>query len=159
MNQIFRWSPTLRVKESGDKYGVFQCKCPETTNGAKRHTGKTPMVEWDFWAVDCGKIMGLRIGLDQRKEGVKVKIEIEVSDDMIRKELEETVIKQVRAVLSGWTVGDDVNRMVKDRWPKVIGAVIDEQVANHEAIRKRIADEIARKLKMQVSAAMKVAQS
>ena len=97
--------------------------------------------------------------MDQRKEGVKVKIEIEVSDDMIRKELEETVIKQVRAVLSGWTVGDDVNRMVKDRWPKVIGAVIDEQVANHEAIRKRIADEIARKLKMQVSAAMKVAQS
>ena len=48
--------------------------------------------------------------------------------------------------------------MVNDRWPKVIGAVIDEQVANHEATRKRIADEIARKLKMQVWAALKVAQ-
>ncbi len=65
MNQIFRWSPTLRVKESGDKYGVFQCKCPETTNGAKRHTGKTPMVEWDFWAVDCGKIMGRLVWIDK----------------------------------------------------------------------------------------------
>ena len=97
--------------------------------------------------------------MDQRKDGVKVKIEIEFSDDMIRKELEETVINQVRVVLSGWAVGDEVKRMVKDRWPKVIGEVIDEQVAKHAEIRKDIADDIARKLKMQISAALKVAQT
>ncbi len=88
-----------------------------------------------------------------------MKIEIEVSDDMIRQLLEEAAINQVRVVLSKWTIGDDIKSMVNDRWPKVIGAAIDEQVANHEATRKRIADEIARKLKMQVSAAMKAAQS
>ena len=87
-----------------------------------------------------------------------MKIEIEVSDEMIRGMLEEAAINHVRAALSKRTIGDDIKSMVNDRWPKVIGAVIDEQVANHEAIRKRIADEIARKLKMQVWAALKVAQ-
>ena len=88
-----------------------------------------------------------------------MKIEIEVSDEMIREVLEETVIEQVRAVLSGWATWDAVKRMVNDRWPKVIGAVIDEQVANHAAIRQQVADEIARKLKAQLTAALKAAQA
>jgi len=65
MNQIFRWSPALRVKDNGDKYGVFQCKCPETTKGAKHYVGETPMVKWDFWAVDCGKITGRLVWIDK----------------------------------------------------------------------------------------------
>ena len=65
MNQIFRWSPALRVKENGDKYGVFQCKCPQTTKGAKHFVGETPMVKWDFWAVDCGKITGKLVWIDK----------------------------------------------------------------------------------------------
>ena len=65
MNQIFRWSPALRVKENGDKYGVFQCKCPQTTKGAKHFVGETPIVKWDFWAVDCGKITGKLVWIDK----------------------------------------------------------------------------------------------
>lgn len=65
MSQIFRWSPTIRVKDNGDKYGVFQCKCAETTPGAKRHVGETPMVKWDFWAIDCGSIQGRLVWIDK----------------------------------------------------------------------------------------------
>lgn len=65
MNQIFRWSPALREKENGDKFGVFQCKCPQTTKGAKHHQGETPIVKWDFWAVDCGKITGKLVWIDK----------------------------------------------------------------------------------------------
>ena len=86
-----------------------------------------------------------------------MKIEIEISDEMIRAALEETVIKQVREVLRGWPIPDEVKRMVKDRWPEVVGAMIDDQVADHEGIRKQIADEMARKLRLQVAAAMKIA--
>lgn len=65
MNQIFRWSPALREKENGDKYGVFQCKCPQTTKGAKHYFGENKMVKWDFWAVDCGKITGKLVWIDK----------------------------------------------------------------------------------------------
>ena len=65
MNQIFRWSPALREKENGDKFGVFQCKCPETTRGAKHYKGENDMVSWDFWAVDCGKITGKLVWIDK----------------------------------------------------------------------------------------------
>lgn len=65
MSQIFRWSPAVRIKDSGDKYGVFQCKCPEGTKGAKRYQGETPMVRWDFWAVDCGKLIGRLVWIDK----------------------------------------------------------------------------------------------
>ncbi len=86
-----------------------------------------------------------------------MKIEIEISDDIIRAALEETVIKQVREVLRGWPIPDEVKRMVKERWPEVVGAMIDDQVADHEGIRKQIADEMARKLRLQVAAALKIA--
>jgi len=65
MAQIFRWSPAIRVKENGDKFGVFQLKCPAETKGAKRYTGETPMVKWDFWAVDCGKVGGNLVWIDK----------------------------------------------------------------------------------------------
>ncbi len=86
-----------------------------------------------------------------------MKIEIEISDEMIRAELEETIIKQVREVLRGWTIPDEVKRMVKERWPEVVGAMIDDQVADHERLREQIADEMARKLRLQVAAALKLA--
>jgi len=31
-------------------------KCPAEIKGAKRYTGETPMVKWDFWVVHCGKV-------------------------------------------------------------------------------------------------------
>lgn len=65
MKQVFRWSPSIRTKENGDKYGVFQCKCPETTKGAQRHVGENEMLKWDFWAIDCGKIMGQLVWIDK----------------------------------------------------------------------------------------------
>ncbi len=86
-----------------------------------------------------------------------MKIEIEISDDIIRAALEETVIKQVREVLRGWPIPDEVKRMVKERWPEVVGAMIDDQVADHERLREQIADEMARKLRLQVAAALKIA--
>lgn len=87
-----------------------------------------------------------------------MKIEIEISDEMIRAEIGKAVKDNVRAVLGKWTISEEVLRMVNDRWPAVIGSVIDEHVANHAEIRKQVADEMARKLRLQVAAAMKAAQ-
>ena len=86
-----------------------------------------------------------------------MKIEIEISDEMIRAALEETVTNHVREVLRGWAIPDEVKRMVKERWPEVVGAMIDDQVADHERLREQIADEMARKLRLQVAAALKIA--
>ena len=88
-----------------------------------------------------------------------MKIEIEITDEMIRESLAETVIKHVQEVLCRWRVGDDINRMVQDRWPAVVASVIDEQVANHAGVRKQIAEEMARKLRLQVAKALKEAQA
>lgn len=86
-----------------------------------------------------------------------MKIEVEISDDMIREALEEVVIKQVRDVLSGWRVDDEVKDQVKKRWPSIVGVMIEERVLNREALKAQISEEIARKLRLQISAAMKAA--
>ena len=86
-----------------------------------------------------------------------MKIEVEISDDMIREALEEAVIKQVRDVLSGWRVDDEVKDQVKKRWPSIVGVMIEERVLNREALKAQISEEIARKLRLQIAAAMKAA--
>lgn len=88
-----------------------------------------------------------------------MKVDIEISDEMIRADLEKLVKENVSAVLGKWDIGDDVRRIVNERWPAVIGKMIDGHVSNHAAIRKQIYDEIARKLRLQIAAAMKAAQS
>lgn len=65
MNQVFRWSPAVRTKDNGDKFGVFQCKCPGTTPGAKRHQGKNDMLEWDYYAIDASKVSGRVVWVDK----------------------------------------------------------------------------------------------
>jgi Mor family transcriptional regulator len=88
-----------------------------------------------------------------------MKIEVEISDEMIRDALEEAVIKQVRGVLSGWRVDDEVKDQVKKRWPSIVGVMIEERVLNREALKAQISEEIARKLRLQISAAMKAASA
>lgn len=65
MNQIFRWSPAVREKGDGNKFGVFQCKCSDTTPGAKRHVGESPITKWDFWAIDATTLKGKVVWIDK----------------------------------------------------------------------------------------------
>ena len=88
-----------------------------------------------------------------------MKIEFEISDDDLRVQLHDTVRIQVNAVLSHWSVKDQVEKMVRQQWPDAIRGVIDEMVSNHAAIRSQIAEQIARKLRAQVHAALKQAQA
>ncbi len=88
-----------------------------------------------------------------------MKIEFEISDEDLRAALHDTIRIQVNAVLAHWSVKDQVEKMVKQQWPDAIRGVIDEMVSDHAAIRAKIAEEIAKKLRAQVAAALKQAQA
>lgn len=88
-----------------------------------------------------------------------MKIEFEISDDDLRAHLHDTIRIQVNSVLDIWSVKDQVEKMVKQQWPDAIRGVIDEMVSDHAAIRAKIAEEIAKKLRAQVAAALKQAQA
>ncbi len=88
-----------------------------------------------------------------------MKIGFEISDGDLRSALHDTIRIQVNAVLAHWSVKDQVEKMVKQQWPDAIRGVIDEMVSDHAAIRAKIAEEIAKKLRAQVAAALKQAQA
>lgn len=88
-----------------------------------------------------------------------MKIEFEISDDDLRAHLHDTIRIQVNSVLAHWSTKDQVEKMVKQQWPDAIRGVIDEMVSDHAAMRAKIAEEIAKKLRAQVAAALKQAQA
>lgn len=88
-----------------------------------------------------------------------MRIEFEISDEDLRAALHDTIRTQVNSVLAHWSVRDQVEKMVQQQWPDAIRGAIDEMASNHVAIRAKIAEEIARKLRAQVAAALKQAQA
>ena len=94
-----------------------------------------------------------------RKWMCVMKIEFEITDDEIREAMRDSIRIAVNNTLSHWNVRDQVEKMVKEQWPDAIRGVIDEMVSNHAKTKEIIAENIARKLRAQVSAALKLAQA
>ena len=92
-----------------------------------------------------------------------MKIELEITDEEIRQTMNSVVKAAVKFPLNHWSVADQVKKMVQVQWPLIIEDMIkdmiQEMVKDHEAMKAKIAEEIAKKLRAQVNAALKQVQA
>ena len=92
-----------------------------------------------------------------------MKIELEITDEEIRQTLNSVVKAAVKFPLNHWSVADQVKKMVQVQWPLIIEDMIkdmiQEMVKDHEAMKAKIAEETAKKLRAQVNAALIPAQA
>ena len=86
-----------------------------------------------------------------------MKIEVEVDDADIASIAKKQVLKEIEIATYSWKVNELVKTEVAKRLPLVIHDMVQENMQNLESIRESVADEIQRKLKAQITAAMKKA--
>lgn len=86
-----------------------------------------------------------------------MKIEIEISEQ----EIQDAVARKVRVAIAdqtnAWAANDHIKEQVKQHWKGAVQKLIEEALNDSTALKAKIAAEVERKLRLQVSAAMKVA--
>ena len=73
-----------------------------------------------------------------------MRIELEITDEEIRQNLNSVVKAAVKSPLNHWRVTDQVREMVQVQWPIIVGGMIEEIVKDHKPIKAKIAEEIAK---------------
>lgn len=86
-----------------------------------------------------------------------MKLEIEITEEEIKSAIERKIRVAVADQTNSWTSEGHIKDRVKALWVKCVDEAIIEALANSEALKKKIADELERKLRSQLNAAMKKA--
>ena len=84
-----------------------------------------------------------------------MKIEIEVSEADIQYAIERKVRSVVADQSNDWDAAEYIKAQVKAKWKNSADAMILEILKDHEIMRARIMAELEKKIKAQLSAAMK----
>jgi uncharacterized membrane-anchored protein YjiN (DUF445 family) len=83
-----------------------------------------------------------------------MKVEIEVSEDDIKRELQKKVHEAIRDKLSAWTIEAMIKKAVHDTIGEAIIPEIERQLKDSDRIKESIRLEIERKLKRKITALM-----
>ncbi len=84
-----------------------------------------------------------------------MKIEIEVSEDVLREELQRQAKKLLLDKLGNWQLKDELAKVVNKLWGENVEKVVREELANTDALREKVVATIERKIQGQLSALMK----
>ena len=84
-----------------------------------------------------------------------MKIEIEVSEAVLREELQRQAAKMLLDKLGHWQLKDELTKVVNKLWGENVEKVVREELANTDALRKKVVATIERKIQGQLSALMK----
>lgn len=84
-----------------------------------------------------------------------MKIEIEVSEDVLREELQRQAAKMVLDKLGHWQLKDELNKVVNKLWDENMEKVVREELSNTDALRAKVASTLERKIQGQLTALMK----
>jgi len=84
-----------------------------------------------------------------------MKIEIEVSEELVREEIQRQAAKMVLDKLGHWQLKDELNKVVNKLWGENVEKVVREELANTDALRKKVVATSERKIQGQLSALMK----
>ena len=84
-----------------------------------------------------------------------MKLEIEITEDEIRSAVERKVRVAVADQSNQWGADDYIKKQVKAQWTVAVDAMILEALSNSQELRNKISAELERKLRAQISAAMK----
>ncbi len=84
-----------------------------------------------------------------------MKIEIEVSEDVLREELQRQAVKMLLDKLAHWQLKDELTKVVNKLWGENVEKVVREELANTDALREKVVATIERKIQGQLTALMK----
>ena len=84
-----------------------------------------------------------------------MKIEIEVSEDMIREEVQRLAVKLLLDKLTNWQLNHELNKVVNKLWDEKVDQVVREELANTDALRAKVLATLERKIQGQLTALMK----
>ena len=84
-----------------------------------------------------------------------MKLEIEITEDEIRSAVERKVRTAVADQTNQWNVDSYIKERVKEHWKLAVDALVSEALNDSKTLREKIAAELERKLRAQLTAAMK----
>ena len=84
-----------------------------------------------------------------------MKIEIEVSEDVLREELQRQAAKLLLDKLGNWQLKDELAKVVNKLWGETVEKVVREELANTDALREKVVATIERKIQGQLTTLMK----
>ena len=86
-----------------------------------------------------------------------MKVEIEIPEDELVAAIEKKVRQYVAAEAASWQVGEYIRDRIREKWKATADLVIAEALANGPELRAKIAEEIEKKLRAQLTAALRQA--
>jgi hypothetical protein len=84
-----------------------------------------------------------------------MKLEIEITEEEIRSAIERKVRTAIADQNSHYGTDTYIKAKVKEHWVAAIDAMISEAMSNNEVLREKIAAEQEKKLRAQLTAALK----
>lgn len=86
-----------------------------------------------------------------------MKVEIEIPEEELVAAIEKKVRQYVAAEAASWQVGEYIRDRIREKWKAAADLVIAEVLDNGPELRAKIADEIEKKLRAQLTAALRQA--
>ncbi len=84
-----------------------------------------------------------------------MKIEIEISEELVREELQRQAAKVLLDKLGHWQLKDELTKVVNKLWDENMEKVVREELANTDALREKVVATLGRKIQGQLTALMK----
>jgi hypothetical protein len=84
-----------------------------------------------------------------------MKIEVEVSEELIREEIQCQAAKMISEKLCSWALKDNLTKVVNKLWDENVNQVVREELANTDALRAKVAATLERKIQGQLTALMR----
>ncbi len=91
----------------------------------------------------------------RENRGDDMKTEIEVSEDVLREELQRQAAKMLIDKLGHWQLKDELTKVVNKLWGENVEKVVREELANTDALREKVVAAIERKIQGQLTTLMK----
>lgn len=87
-----------------------------------------------------------------------MKFVIDIPESKLNAALEQKVSALVASEVASWVVRDYIVARIREQWQQAADVLVAEALANGPALRAMIAEEIEKKLRAQLAAAMKQAR-
>ena len=84
-----------------------------------------------------------------------MKLEIEITEDEIRSEVERKVRAAMSSQTNNWNADQYIKDQVQAEWGTAVDAIIQDVLNNSQVIREKVEAEVERKIKAQLAALMK----
>lgn len=86
-----------------------------------------------------------------------MKFEVEISEEELRAAIQSKIREGMAVLLNSYTTDIYIQEQIKRNWRQAVDALVLEALSDHKELRARISAELERKLRLQLTAAIKEA--